>query len=137
MYDERWTTGTVAVVISANELPRFYSIQEDLHSELLLNGEAFTDSGSGDWLGFYDWLRTKSDEVIGVRIWVDKPNRHLSNAARCLNVASAKNNFPFVIYFSSDREFEDIKSCDQEFGSNMLFLSSEKFAFTFSSPRTS
>jgi hypothetical protein len=40
-------------------------------SSIEMGGTTFRDSGAGDWLGFYDWLRTSDNEVIGVRQYVD------------------------------------------------------------------
>lgn len=62
---------TVAVVLSPSEKPRVYTVADLSGSEFVLGNEVFSDSGAGDWLGFYDWLRTKSGKVIGVRLWVD------------------------------------------------------------------
>jgi len=129
------TSETVAIVLSADDLPRVYPIHAELQSELLLDSQVFKDSGAGDWLGFYDWLRTKTGELIGVRLWVDEVNIHLSNATHCVNVVADKKCFPFVVYFGDQREFEDEQSCDQDFGSNMLMLGAGKFALTFNSPR--
>jgi hypothetical protein len=128
-------TGTVAVVLSAVERPCVYQIPDASGPELVLGGEVFKDSGAGDWLGFYDWLRTKTGKIIGIRLWVDEVSRHLRAAAVCVNVVANTECFPFVVYLGDEREFADENSCDQDFGSNMLLLSSGKFALTFNSPR--
>ncbi|MCM5683007.1 hypothetical protein M8A51_26190 [Schlegelella sp. S2-27] len=129
------STGTVAVVLSAVERPCVYPIPDVSESELVLEGEVFKDSGAGDWLGFYDWLRTKTGNIIGVRLWADEASHHLRAAGGCVNVITNTECFPFVVFLGDEREFVDENSCDQDFGSNMLLLSSGKFALTFSSPR--
>ena len=127
-------TEFVAVVLSAVERPCVYPISDVSGSELMLGGEVFKDSGAGDWLGFYDWLRTRTGKIIGVRLWVDEVNRDLRAAAGCVNVVGNAECFPFVIYLGDEREFADENSGDQDFGSNLLLLSSGKFALTFNSP---
>ena len=127
-------TGTVAVVLSPTEQPRVYAINDLSGSKFSLGNEVFTDSGAGDWLGFYDWLRTKSGTVIGVRLWTDEANDQIRAAGRCAGVAAGDSCFPLVVYLGAEREFEDEKSCDQDFGSNMLLLGPNGFALTFNSP---
>jgi hypothetical protein len=94
----------------------------------------FRDSGLGDWLGFYDWLRTRSGEVIGVRLWVDDANEQIRATAACAGVTAERDFFPLTIYLGEPREFEEELSCDQDFGSNMLLVSPNAFAMTFNAP---
>mgnify|MGYP001162896241 CR=1 FL=1 len=128
-------TGTVAVVLSSSEQPRVYAIADLSGSKFTLGNEVFTDSGAGDWLGFYDWLRSKSGDVIGVRLWTDEVNDRIRTLGRCAGVVANDRCFPLLIYLGAEREFEDGQSCDQDFGSNMLLVSSNGFALTFNSPR--
>lgn len=126
--------GKVAVVMSTSERPRVHAISDTLGSELALGEDLFRDAGVGDWLGFYDWLRTRSGEVIGVRLWVDEANEQLRAAGSCAGVVAGRDCFPLAIYFGESREFEDELSCDQDFGSNMLLVSANAFAMTFNAP---
>ena len=128
------STRTVAVVLSPAEQPRVYAIDDLSRSKFVLGNEVFSDSGSGDWLGFYDWLRTKSGNVIGVRLWADEANDQIRAAGRCAGVAADDRCFPLVVYLDAEREFDEERSCDQDFGSNMLLVSSNGFALTFNSP---
>lgn len=136
MIDTIPRSSKVAVVMSASHLPRVHAIQDALGSELALGDDLFRDSGLGDWLGFYDWLRTRSGEVIGVRVWIDEVNEQIRAAGSCANVISGRDCFPLSIYFGDSREFEEELSCDQDFGSNMLLLSSNAFALTFKAPES-
>lgn len=134
MNDVFSTAKSVAVILSRSEGPQVLAIPDELGSELVLESERFRDSGSGDWLGFYDWLRAKSGEVIGVRLWVDDVNPQMRAAGQCVGVVTAESCFPFLIYLGAEREFEDEQSCDQDFGGNRLMVSSNKFVLTFNAP---
>ena len=90
-------------------------------------GTVFRDSGAGDWLGFYDWLRTTDDCVIGVRQYID-PNptvdRILLELARDDVLVSRKAR-SVEIFFSRRRDYDALRSSDQDFGDNRLFLSDD------------
>lgn len=126
---------TVAVVVSISEQPRIHIICGALGPEVVLDEEVFQDAGLGDWLGFYDWLRTKSGEVIGVRLWIDEPSEQARTLSRCAGVVTGEHGSPLVIYLSNARDAEDSMSDDQDFGCNMLLLGADKFALTFNAPR--
>lgn len=125
----------VAVVLSASQQPCLHTIRGALGPEITLGEEVFEDAGLGAWLGFYDWLRTKSGDVIGVRLWVDEASEQIRAAGRCAGVVTGEDGSPLVIYLGEAREFEEAMSDDQDFGFNMLQVSDEKFALTFNPPR--
>ncbi|MDH4426297.1 MAG: hypothetical protein QE495_07580 [Acidovorax sp.] len=127
-------TGIVAVVLSLSEQPRVYAIADLSGSKFTLGTDVFTDSGAGDWLGFYDWLRSTSGDVIGVRLWTDEVNDRIRSLGRYEGVVADDSCSPLLIYFGAEREFDDVQSCDQDFGSNMLLVSSNGLALTFNSP---
>ena len=134
MNDALSATKTVAVVLSLTEQPQVHAISDQLGSELVIGNEAFSDTGAGDWLGFYDWLRTRSGEVIGVRLWVDDVTPQIRAAAACSGVVAGESCSPFMIYLGHEHEFDAEQSDDQDFGSNMLLANSSKFAITFYAP---
>jgi hypothetical protein len=87
-------------------------------------GTIFRDSGAGDWLGFYDWLRTSDNEVIGVRQYVDPDpmvDQILLELVRDDVVVDRKMR-SVEIFFSTRRDYDVISSSDQDFGDNRLFL---------------
>ena len=94
----------------------------------------FRDTGSGDWLGFYDWLRAGTGEVVGVRLWVDEPDGPIRAAAACCEVTANENLFPLVIQLGAARAFVDDLSDDQDFGANRLLASFDRLALTFNAP---
>jgi len=90
-------------------------------------GTTFRDSGAGDWLGFYDWLRTSDNEVIGVRQYVDpdpKVDQILLELARH-DVVVDKRMRTVEIFFSNRRDYHELKSSDQDFGDNRMFLADD------------
>lgn len=126
-------SATVALVVSVSERPCLHSIRGALGSEIVIGNELFKDAGLGDWLGFYDRLRTTSGDVIGVRLWVDQASEQVRAVGKCVGVVTGESGSPLLIYFSEARECEEAMSDDQDFGSNMLLRSSDRFALTFSS----
>ena len=87
-------------------------------------GTIFRDSGAGDWLGFYDWLRASDDAVIGVRQHVDPDpmaDRILLELSRD-DVIVDKKMRSLEVFFSRDRDYDVLRSSDQDFGDNRLFV---------------
>ena len=96
----------------------------------------FRDCGLGDWLGFYDWLRTTAGEVIGVQLWVDEPRAIglLQAASSYVGVEASKDCLPFRVFFKAERQFDEQASCDQDFGSNLLLRGNSGLVLTFNAP---
>lgn len=71
-------------------------------------------------LGFHDWLRTAGGEVIGVR---------LTAGPDCDFIAAESGKHPYcevnealdrlVVFFGPRREFDEMRSDDQDFGSSL------------------
>jgi hypothetical protein len=124
---------TVAVILSGSSPPMIQGIADSIGTQLYLDDEVFLDLGKGDWLGFYDWLRPAPGQIAGVRIWLDKElPRPLF---KCQGVELIETNQELLIFFDQDRQFNESLSGDQEFISNQLFISAERFVLTFNSPR--
>jgi len=124
------------VMLSREAAPKLYAVEEVPESKLQIEGLSLNDSGLGDWLGFYDWLRDSSKKVIGVRIWLDEENVHVAAIGECINAVMARAGKELSIFFGDDREFEDSMSDDQDFGGNRLFVGPSVFAFSFNAPAT-
>ena len=105
-------------------------------SEIELDGERFQDTGLGDWIGFYDWLRPQAGEVIGVRLWPDIANDHLAGVRRCVGTESHHDGRELSIFFGQDRAFHPALSGDQDFGGNRLFVGNARYVMTFNAPMT-
>ena len=130
---EAFESSTVAVVLTEHEQPRTFALPNVPEREIELNGLRFEDSGLGDWLGFYDWLRTTSGNVIGVRLWLDEWNSHVDALGMCMNVSVPDGKKQVLVHFGAERDFEPAASDDQDFGANRLFIG-EGYALTFNSP---
>ncbi|MCE4556273.1 hypothetical protein [Pelomonas cellulosilytica] len=123
----------VVVVISPDQRPQLVELSEEdqVATTLLLGGVAFTDTGTGDWQGFYDWLRNQEGQVLGVRQWVDDPNSLLLTGSFSGAEADSKHGV-LMIYFGDERKFDEASSGDQCFGNNRLLRAGSKVAVTFS-----
>lgn len=124
----------VAVIVSSQSAPKIQGVTEPIGSTLELDGEWFLDSGKGDWLGFYDWLRPVPGQVVGVRIWLDGRLPRFSDLKKCRGVELIKVSSELLIFFGHDKKFDESLSCDQDFGSNQLLFSNGRFALTFNGP---
>jgi len=86
----------------------------------------YRDQGYGDWTGFYDWLRSAPDSVIGVRYWPFDNTRFLADLVGSLPyVKVPEDGSCLEIYFSGRGRVEARASDDQSFGSNRVFYSEE------------
>jgi len=85
-----------------------------------------------DWTGFFDWLRSASEEVIGVRYCPDEEFRFVFKAVRDIPNVLVTDNWAVEVYFGNDHQFESLNSCDQDFGENEVYRSRDgKVAIAF------
>lgn len=120
---------TLAIVFS--EPLALYVLPTDVTGSVRLGGREFTDSGSGDWIGFYDWLRTSDGELLGVRTWLnidDVGVRQELAQHSSVEVVDAE----IRVWFSGNRRYDESRSDDQDLGTHRLIRAeSNEFAFTF------
>ncbi len=91
---------------------------------ICLNSVDYVDEGSGTWTGFYDWLRTDHNTIIGVRFWpFPELAAILDGLSNTPYVIVAEHNFE--IYFTQRTEHETSKSNDQEFIYSRVYRSSD------------
>ena len=122
----------VAVLLSAREMPQLVELSEEdrTASNIELRGKAFADTGAGDWLGFYDWLRNSEGQIIGVRQYID--DRSVFPFSRKFEgVETDAAHGVVCVFFGQSREFDEAASCDQDFGDNRLLANGEEVALTF------
>jgi len=74
----------VLVILDKAAPPQVRFLAEVHERSIEIDGERFLDAGLGDWIGFYDWLRTEPRAVIGVTLWPDTAHEHLASVAHCL-----------------------------------------------------
>ena len=127
--------GYVAMILSEQSVPRLVDISAaDVDaSAVRLAGKDHVDSGAGDWLGFYDWLRDRAGRVIGVQQWIDEPSTY-PFAKAFAGVDADSHGGCVRIFFGQSRDVDEAASCDQDFGSNRLLVASDSIALTFNAP---
>lgn len=87
-------------------------------AEITVDGETYRDVGSGDWTGYYDWLRNTQGAILGVRYWPSEETHFLVSTASPLSYSRVYDNErqPWVeIYFSDDRNVDYERSKDYDF----------------------
>lgn len=123
----------VAVILSRQEAPRIVGLLDDegIAPSIQRDGKIFVDSGIGDWIGFYDWLRDPSGRIIGVRQWVDEPSVALFSE-KFVGVEANAAHGVLLAFFGQSRNVDEVASCNQDFGNNRLLLAGDAVALTFS-----
>ena len=125
----------LAVILSPHGMPRVIkrSAIEVVAPSIRIGEAHYLDSGAGDWLGFYDWLRNSRGEVIGVQQWIDEtPTFPFSTQFE--GVESNSKHGVLRIFFGQSREVDEAKSCNQDFGHNRLLTTGDSIALTFQAP---
>jgi hypothetical protein len=127
--------GHKAVVLSHHRMPRIIEISEEeaIAPDLRLAGQNFRDSGAGDWLGFYDRLRNRQGEMIGIQQWIDEFS-HLLFFKHFMGVETNLVRQVLRIFFSDSRDVDEAISASQDFGCNRLLVDGESVALTFYLP---
>jgi len=123
------------IVILLSETISFMFLDESSDSFLNENGDIFKARFDTDNNGFFDWLRTKSNEIIGVR-WTaydDSDFKYVINAISKLSNIESDASGSICIYFGDERVFDDATSCNQDFGENNFYVGSSGYcAMSFS-----
>jgi hypothetical protein len=125
----------LAVVLSSHELPSVVKLSavEATAPSICLAGTDYLDSGAGDWLGFYDWLRNPQGVIIGVQQWIDEIPT-FPFAKRFDGVEANMARGVLRIFFAQTREVEEKFPQDQDFGGNRLLVNGESVVLTYNNP---
>lgn len=89
-----------------------------------IEGVSYRATSTGDFTGFYDWLRDRSGKIIGLRYWPGSEGKlplHTLNHLPYVRVPPGGTCIE--VYFSQKRETDESRSDDQAFGGNSHFLS--------------
>lgn len=130
---------TVAIVMSRGRDPEVLPLA-NIPASFAARGESFVTVPCTDWLGFYDWLRSDTEEVIGLRLFLDHTADLDLSALRNLNGVEIEERAgrkirELTIFLTSSREFNESKSDDGAFGFNHLFRGDRgSIAITFRAP---
>jgi hypothetical protein len=127
--------GHKAVVLSLRRMPQITELSEEQATApvLHLSGQDFRDSGSGDWLGFYDRLLDRNGEMIGIQQWVDE-FAHLQFFKNFVGVEIDLVYKVVRMFFGDARDVDEASPPSQDFGCNRLLVASESVALTFYLP---
>ena len=125
--------GCIAVILS-NPIS-FFMLDESPASFIDNDGNCFIGKFDTDNNGFFDWLRVKSNKIIGVR-WLiydaedtDLVIKHLPKHSN----VQYDNDGSVFIYFDQEVDFDEDISCDQDFGENNFYVSEAgTYAISFS-----
>lgn len=125
----------VVVLINKNGAVKVFKFS--LWDSISLDDEVFmAESLEPGWFGFYDWLRTKNGDVIGVRLHLeaDSVDDLILELLLSLNPQNTVENI--YIFFGAEREFDEAISGDTDFGGNMLYRGDRSsLAITFNAPK--
>lgn len=120
------------LVIALIEPPVYILCESPVSNELLLEGRRFVDSGLGSIAGHYDWLHSSDGQLIGVR------NRMFSapmvaelQAVLANNSAVEVIDANVLVYFTSNRQFDEKQSYDLECAENRVLVADKVLALTF------
>ena len=122
----------ILLVVLAPTQPAL-SLRDDAPEELTAGGARYSDAGQGEFTGFYDWLRTSTGVVVGVRYWPFEETQALLGSTSSLPyVERVPGQDSLAIYFSSERDVDPRASGDQAFGGNRLLTGDDgAIALTF------
>lgn len=112
------------IVILLSEAISFMFLDESSDSFSNERGDIFKARFDTDNNGFFDWLRTKPNEIIGVR-WTaydDNDFRYVIDALPKLSNIEFDASGSLCIYFGEERAFDDAISCSQDFGENNFYV---------------
>jgi hypothetical protein len=127
---------TLWLKIYLNEKPNIQLVRSERGS-LFEDYEALTQFPGS--IGHYDWLRSSSGQILGVRYWPFDDSIH-SRAVQILKAKCQSLDYAFVdadprylsILFSKAKDIDDTISNDQDMGENGIYSAKgERIALCF------
>ena len=110
------------LLVALGQQPVLALVAECPHDEFSLDGRVYRDKGYGAWTGFYDWLRDRHGQIVGLRYWPFEETRFLTDSLRALPYVRVDEDRSFVEFYLADARAVDHElSDDQHFGDNRLF----------------
>lgn len=114
------------IIIILSKTVTFLTTEES-PSSFDYGGNRFFGKFSTDNNGFFDWLRNKSSQIIGVR-WTaydEQGFRLVADNLLSLSNVEIDGSGSICIYFGQEVEFDESISCDQDFGENNFYITAE------------
>ena len=78
-----------------------------------------------DWTGFFDWLRSPTGNVIGVRYSPFEEFRFVFKAICDVSDVLVTDKLSIEVYFGDNRDVDPENSSDQDFGKNEVYTSTD------------
>jgi hypothetical protein len=100
-------------------------------SGFAIAGATYRVVPTDDYAGFYDWLRSRTGRIIGVRYWL-QDGSVLTALSRRAYVHVPPDRRCIEIFFGKSRESDEARSNDQAFGGVSHFVAdSGEWAISF------
>lgn len=114
--------------------PLALTIVEDVSDDIIqIEGKTFTSKEQVEFVGFYDWLRTDSGLIVGVRHWPFDFARYVFEYVADKPYADiSEDGSSFSILFLKHQRINEENSDDQMFTKNRIFHSDSEHLMTFS-----
>ncbi|HKP03478.1 MAG TPA: hypothetical protein VJU77_08980 [Chthoniobacterales bacterium] len=119
-----------SILVNLAESPRF-TYFESRPSETVLSELGLVDSKLGDWTGFYDWLRTDTGAIVGVRYWPFEKTEFLVRPAVASSDIVVDPRGALLVFFGREEHFDDKLSDDQAFEESRVLLFSGRHILLF------
>jgi hypothetical protein len=123
------------IVKSQDERYSIYAFPDALHALSVSNDCFQRVLFDTNFLGFYDWLRISSGEVIGLRVKLnDSDNRRNAALIQMFFSASILIEDVNYIFFGDRRDFIEVLSDDTDFCDFSVYRSSQSIGISFNQP---
>jgi len=123
------------IVVILDAMPQILVIPKGA-AEFEFSGDRFEDVGLGLHNGFYDFLRSPSGEILGLRYLPSPDAEDLLNGVPvggCLRFTNDGQMRVLLIFWGREQNFDPETSSDQYFGDNAIYRgeNSGKLAVAF------
>jgi len=114
------------LIVVLDDLKPGLVLLPDNQDTVVWNGRELKDTGIRTLVGFFDWLRTDDELVIGVRLTIfdDELDYLVPEFARPAYVHQP-DSVIVEIFFTEERQFNPELSNDQDFLDNWIYLSTD------------
>ena len=97
--------------------------QEQPEGAFVVDGTRYAQIDTGQWEGFYDWLRPDGCSVNGCRFWAWEHVASILEATMGLHYCDVDDKRSVCVFFSPDHSFDASISDDQDFAFSKVYRS--------------